>query len=40
MDVRKLFVLKISYVGFKDQKVVGNTFYVNGRPVKMKGFPS
>ena len=24
-------------VGFKEQKVVGNTFYVNGKPVKMKG---
>jgi beta-galactosidase len=24
-------------IGFKEQKIVGNTFYVNGMPVKLKG---
>lgn len=24
-------------IGFKEQKIVGNTFYVNGKPVKLKG---
>ena len=29
--------IRSSRFGFKEQKVVGNTFYVNGKPVKMKG---
>ena len=29
--------IRAKKVGFKEQKVVGNTFYVNGRPIKMKG---
>ena len=24
-------------IGFKEQKIVGNTFYINGRPVKLHG---
>ena len=24
-------------IGFKEQKIVGNTFYINGKPVKLKG---
>lgn len=24
-------------IGFKEQKIVGNTFYVNGKPIKLKG---
>ena len=24
-------------IGFKEQKIVGNTFYINGKPVKFKG---
>ena len=35
--VRKGEDIRRVRVGFKEQKVVGNTFYVNGRPVKMKG---
>ena len=29
--------IRAKKVGFKEQKIVGNTFYVNGKPIKMKG---
>ena len=29
--------IRTKKVGFKEQKVVGNTFYVNGKPIKLKG---
>ena len=35
--VRKGGDVRARKIGFKEQKVVGNTFYVNGMPVKMKG---
>ena len=35
--LRKGGDIRSKKVGFKEQKVVGNTFYVNGKPVKVKG---
>ena len=35
--VKKGGDVRAKKVGFKEQKVVGNTFFVNGRPVKLKG---
>ena len=35
--LRKGGDIRAKKVGFKEQKVVGNTFYVNGKPVKVKG---
>ena len=35
--VRKGSDIRMKRVGFKEQKIVGNTFLVNGRPVKLKG---
>ena len=35
--VRKGADIRSRRIGFKEQKIVGNTFYVNGRPVKFKG---
>jgi beta-galactosidase len=35
--VKKGGDIRTKKVGFKDQRVVGNTFYVNGMPVKLKG---
>ncbi len=35
--VKKGADIRAKKVGFKDQRIVGNTFYVNGMPVKMKG---
>ena len=35
--VRKGDDIRARKVGFKEQKIVGNTFYVNGMPVKLKG---
>ncbi len=29
--------IRMKRIGFKEQKVVGNTFLVNGKPIKMKG---
>ena len=29
--------IRAKKVGFKEQKIIGNTFYVNGKPIKMKG---
>ncbi len=29
--------IRMKRIGFKEQKIVGNTFCVNGKPVKMKG---
>ena len=35
--VKKGEDIRARKVGFKEQKIVGNTFYVNGKPVKFKG---
>ena len=35
--LRKGGDIRSKKVGFKEQKVVGNTFYVNGKPLKIKG---
>ena len=35
--VRKGDDIRAKKVGFKEQKIVGSTFFVNGRPVKFKG---
>ena len=35
--VRKGDDIRAKKVGFKDEKIVGNTFFVNGQPVKLKG---
>ena len=35
--VKKGDDIRARKVGFKEQKIVGNTFYVNGMPVKLKG---
>ena len=35
--VKKGDDIRAKKVGFKEQKIVGNTFYVNGMPVKFKG---
>ena len=35
--VKKGDDIRMKRVGFKDQKIVGNTFKVNGQPVKFKG---
>ena len=35
--VRKGDDIRARKIGFKEQKIVGNTFYVNGMPVKIKG---
>ncbi|MBR1920731.1 MAG: beta-galactosidase, partial [Kiritimatiellae bacterium] len=35
--VRKGDDIRAKKVGFKEQRIVGNTFLVNGRPVKLKG---
>ncbi len=35
--LRKGDDIRMRRVGFKEQKIVGNTFYVNGKPVKFKG---
>ena len=35
--LRKGGDIRSKKVGFKEQKVVGNTFYVNGKPLKVKG---
>ena len=35
--VKKGGDIRMKKVGFKDQRVVGNTFFVNGMPVKLKG---
>ncbi len=35
--VKKGGDIRTRKVGFKEQKIVGNTFFVNGRPVKLKG---
>ncbi len=35
--VKKGGDIRAKKVGLKEQKIVGNTFYVNGMPVKMKG---
>ena len=35
--VKKGNDIRMKRVGFKEQKVVGNTFYVNGKPIKLKG---
>ena len=35
--VRKGGDIRSRKIGFKEQKIVGNTFYVNGMPVKIKG---
>ncbi len=29
--------IRMKRIGFKEQKIVGNTFLVNGKPIKMKG---
>ncbi len=29
--------IRAKRIGFKDQRVIGNTFYINGKPVKLKG---
>ncbi len=35
--VKKGSDIRAKKVGLKEQKIVGNTFYVNGMPIKMKG---
>ncbi len=35
--VRKGADIRMRRIGFKEQKVEGNTFYVNGRPIKLHG---
>lgn len=35
--VKKGGDIRSKKIGFKEQKIVGNTFYVNGMPVKLKG---
>ena len=35
--VKKGDDVRMKRVGFKEQKVVGNTFYVNGKPIKLRG---
>ena len=35
--VKKGGDIRMKKVGFKEQKIVGNTFFVNGMPIKLKG---
>ena len=35
--IRKGDDIRMRRVGFKEQKIVGNTFLVNGKPIKLKG---